>query len=82
MKMSDRKTDQVLLKLDTLLDRVNAMDAKINKFNERLNLIEEEVKNIGFEIQKLNEDNAATAIQFSVLKTNINNSIEDLEKTT
>ena len=56
------------------------MDAKINKFNERLNLVEEKVESIGFKIEKLIEDNAATAIQLSDLKTNINNSIEDLEK--
>ena len=78
--MLESQIDQVLQKLDTLLDRVDVMDISINKFNERLGLVEDKVESFGFEVNKLHEEKAATTVQINELTTNVNNLIEDLEK--
>ena len=51
--MADKKIDEVLLKMDELLEKVNIMEISIKRFNDRISSVEQAVDDIKSEVNDM-----------------------------
>ena len=51
--MSDKRIDQVFLKMDELLDKVNIMENSIKKFIDKITSVEQAVNDIKSEMKRV-----------------------------